>query len=131
MNRARNRRAMALAAIATLGLAGCRHQSGSDASVTVACEIQPRPPRAGIATVTVKLSDRAGHPLRGASLKLEGDMSHPGMEPVFANAREGVAKSLARSDLVTGFILQWRVLRRCLVVWLRQLIGRGNRMTDA
>jgi YtkA-like len=37
----------------------------------------------------VKLHDAAGQPVAGARVDLEADMSHPGMAPVFALAREG------------------------------------------
>jgi hypothetical protein len=36
----------------------------------------------------VKLADPSARPLAGARISIEGDMSHPGMEPVFAKASE-------------------------------------------
>jgi len=74
--------------MATLLLAGCHTAASPDSGVTVACTITPQPPLVGNATVTVKLSDRTEKPVSGAHVKLEVDMSHPGMEPVFAKAGE-------------------------------------------
>jgi hypothetical protein len=51
-------------------------------------EIQPMPARIGLATVTVRLSDPAGQPVRQARIALEADMAHPGMRPEFGLARE-------------------------------------------
>ena len=36
----------------------------------------------------LKLADSAGKPINGARINLEGNMSHPGMRPVFSEARE-------------------------------------------
>jgi hypothetical protein len=54
----------------------------------VEMKVAPSPPRVGPATVTLTLRDGAGKALPGATLKLEANMSHPGMVPVFAEARE-------------------------------------------
>ena len=51
-------------------------------------EILPQPVTVGPATVTVTLSDAQGNPLPGAGVTVEGDMSHPGMSPVFAASNE-------------------------------------------
>ena len=83
---------------AGLFLAGCRQSPEphaytpaareQHADVSVAHEIAPDPPRVGTATVTLRLTDAAGRPLSGARVSLEGNMSHPGMRPVFGEARE-------------------------------------------
>lgn len=54
-------------------------------------EIAPRPVRIGRATVTLRLSDAAGQPVRQARIALEADMAHPGMRPEFGDAREAGA----------------------------------------
>ena len=51
-------------------------------------EISPQPPKLGRVKVTLSFIDRHHVPLRGAHLKLEGDMSHPGMAPVFGDVAE-------------------------------------------
>jgi len=89
--RSRRRRwwpALVTSCMATLLLAGCHTVASPDSGVTVACTITPQPPRVGSATVTVSLLDRTAKPVTGAQIKLEADMSHPGMAPAFANAGE-------------------------------------------
>lgn len=36
----------------------------------------------------MKLADTSAKPINGARISLEGNMSHPGMRPVFSEARE-------------------------------------------
>lgn len=50
-------------------------------------EVSPQPPRVGAVTITLKAA-KFGKPLSGARVTLEGNMSHAGMVPVFAEARE-------------------------------------------
>ena len=49
--------------------------------------VTPSPPTAGPVRLALKLTDR-GRPLPGATVGITGDMTHPGMKPVFATARE-------------------------------------------
>jgi len=42
----------------------------------------------GAVTVVLNLKDARAEPMTGAHVALEGDMSHPGMEPVFGKAEE-------------------------------------------
>lgn len=51
-------------------------------------EITPQPARVGLANVTLRLTDAAAKPVIGAQISIEGDMSHPGMSPVFGVATE-------------------------------------------
>jgi hypothetical protein len=39
-------------------------------------------------TITLRVADASGAPAPGLHLKLEGNMSHAGMTPVFADAKE-------------------------------------------
>jgi hypothetical protein len=48
----------------------------------------PDPPQVGPVTLMLMLKDSTGAPIEGADLRLEGNMSHPGMQPVFAEAHE-------------------------------------------
>lgn len=68
------------------GVAGCRSNSTGD--VTVVHEVAPQPPRVGPVTITLRVTDASRKPLSGAHIKLEGNMSHAGMAPVFADASE-------------------------------------------
>jgi YtkA-like protein len=57
--------------------------------VLVEHEISPSPPRVGATIVNLKLTDfAASKPLSGARVRLEGNMTHAGMPPVFADAKE-------------------------------------------
>lgn len=49
-------------------------------------QVSPQKPSVGAATVTVKLTDADGRPIRGADVRVEGDMSHAGMVPVVVEA---------------------------------------------
>ncbi len=51
-------------------------------------ELQPQPPRVGVATATIRLTDPGGQPIVAAHVAIEADMSHPGMAPVLGQASE-------------------------------------------
>lgn len=70
--------------------AGCRHGTGADEAKDVKLDfaITPKPPKVGPAQTTIQLADEGGAPVAGATLKLEGNMNHAGMKPVFADAKE-------------------------------------------
>jgi hypothetical protein len=69
-------------------LGACRPAPPPASDVKVDLRVEPQPPREGAATVTVTLTDPRGEPVRGAEVRLEGNMSHPGMQPVFADPTE-------------------------------------------
>ena len=66
----------------------CRHQTDSVPDLTLTHEVSPQPPRVGPSTITLRVADPAGKPATGVRIKLEGNMSHAGMTPVFADAKE-------------------------------------------
>jgi hypothetical protein len=51
-------------------------------------EIEPKPPQVGMATLNITLRDSTNQLIKGADIELEGNMSHPGMEPVLATVKE-------------------------------------------
>jgi hypothetical protein len=59
--------------------------------VNVAFEIDPNPPGVGPSQLVVKLSDASGAPVDGATVEVEGNMSHAGMQPLRARFRAGEA----------------------------------------
>jgi hypothetical protein len=73
---------------ATLLIVGCSRPVEAPDLVTVEHEISPVPARVGITTFTFKLADAGGKPIAGARVAVEADMSHAGMSPVFAEAKE-------------------------------------------
>ncbi len=64
----------------------CRSQSSPE--VFVAHRVEPQPPRVGQVEIWLNLKDASKKALMAAEIKLEGNMSHAGMSPVFANAQE-------------------------------------------
>jgi hypothetical protein len=66
----------------------CRHQSDPVSDLTVTHEVSPQPPRIGPLTITLTVRDASGKPATGVRVELEGNMSHAGMTPVFAAAKE-------------------------------------------
>ena len=72
-----------------LTFAGCRRAGGTGGDLQIDLKVRPDPPVVGDATMVVTLTDAAGAPVEDASLQLKGDMSHPGMQPVLAEASAG------------------------------------------
>lgn len=90
-------------------LAGCREAAEAQPDLLIAHEIAPRPPEVGPATVTLKVTDNAGRDVTGAKIKIEGNMSHAGMAPVFAEAGE-VAPGRYRAHLEFTMSGDWVLL---------------------
>jgi hypothetical protein len=84
----RNRILPAFACVAALFASGCRKPVEPQSTVAIDCAISPQPVRIGPAILNVKLRDAAGKPVAGARVNVEADMSHPGMAPLFADAKE-------------------------------------------
>ena len=79
----------ALACAAAFLCAACQKPAEAGSSVAVECEVSPRPPRVGPAVFSLKLTDAGtSKPVSGARVRLEGNMTHAGMSPVFAEAKE-------------------------------------------
>ncbi len=75
----------------SLSVAGiaCRGQSATAGNVQIDLQISPNPPAVGrSAVIVVQLADAGGNPLEGATLEIEGNMTHAGMVPVLARAEE-------------------------------------------
>ncbi len=77
---------VAFAAVAAGG--GCQRSAAPAPTVALTHEITPEPVRVGPASLSLNLKDAAGAPVSGARIEFEGDMSHPGMAPVFGEAKE-------------------------------------------
>jgi hypothetical protein len=71
---------------------GCQ-RTPDEANVTVDLRVEPSPPKVGKAQLTLDVSDAGGKPAEGATFKLEGNMAHAGMKPVFADAKEDKEKA--------------------------------------
>lgn len=71
-----------------VALSGCLQQASNAADVQVDLTLDPSPPVVGDAEVSLKLTDSSGAPLKGADLRVEGNMNHAGMKPSFADLEE-------------------------------------------
>ena len=78
---------LALAA-AIFIITACNNPTETSSVVTIEHEIAPQPARVGQATVQLRVADANRQPVTGASITLEGNMTHAGMSPVFAQAKE-------------------------------------------
>ena len=74
--------------VATLVTVGCSRPVEPLPLVAIEHEISPQPARVGPVSVTLKLAAATGKPLTGARIALEADMSHAGMSPFIAEAKE-------------------------------------------
>jgi YtkA-like len=75
--------------ILLITLSACQRGSSKDIpEIGIELTVSPNPPSVGAATVSLALSDVDGRPIEGATVELEGNMSHAGMAPVFAQAGE-------------------------------------------
>lgn len=80
---------LAVCGIVPLFGAGCQPATDDSATITMSWTVTPRPPRTGPVLLALTFTDRSsGQPLPGAEVRIEGDMTHPGMKPVFSTARE-------------------------------------------
>ena len=71
-------------------LQGCRPQPASLTDLRINYAVFPQPPRVGQTRISLFLRDSSGQPVYGARIKLEANMSHPGMAPVLADATEAM-----------------------------------------
>jgi hypothetical protein len=95
--------------VAAFLAAGCSRKGAPPLRIALTHTITPWPLRVGQAEVMLKLKDSASKPVAGAHIALEQLMSHPGMAPVFGQAREIAPGSYAgRLDLAMAG--DWLVL---------------------
>ena len=75
------------ACLAAVTLTSC-HRAGDTAEISVQQEITPLPAKAGPAILLLTLTGADAKPITHASITLEANMTHPGMSPVFGDAKE-------------------------------------------
>jgi hypothetical protein len=116
--------------VMTLVLAACVKPTNSLLALTIEHEITPQPARVGLATLRLKLFDAERRPVSGASIAIEGNMSHAGMSPVFAEAKE-TDPGHYQANLDLTMAGDWIILTRITLVGgqklERQLDVRGVR----
>ena len=80
--------AVFLGCCVALPFAGCEQSAASTANVEVNWDIFPDSAGDGTVPLVVSLGDSLGRPLGAARVQVEATMTHPGMQPVFTQARE-------------------------------------------
>jgi hypothetical protein len=85
----------------------CARQSSPE--LVIAHEVSPQPARVGQVTITLRLTDGSGKPITGAHATLEGNMSHAGMVPVFAETTE-IEPGRYRANLELSMAGDWVML---------------------
>jgi len=98
---------LCLLCLLVTGFPGCKKQSSPE--VFVAHQVLPQPPRVGQVEIRLRVTDASRKPLTGAEIKLEGNMSHAGMSPVFADTKE-VAPGDYRANMNLSMAGDWVVL---------------------
>jgi hypothetical protein len=95
--------------IVNLPSGGCAKSSGVSDDIAFSCQSDPAVPRIGANIFTVTLSDKSGARFTGARVTLEGDMTHPGMSPVFGDAKE-IAPGRYQGRLDLAMPGDWTIL---------------------
>jgi hypothetical protein len=90
-------------------LTACHRNADAAPGITVTEQIAPQPARVGPATVSVDIVDPSQKPVDRAAIMVEADMSHPGMSPRFAEAKE-VAPGNYRAPIEFSMAGDWVVL---------------------
>jgi hypothetical protein len=109
--------------VATISAAGCHGASDTVKDISVQVKISPQPVRTGEATIAIQLADASAKPVTHARIAVEGDMSHPGMSPVFAAGTETLpGMYIAHLDFNMGG--DWVVLSHIVLADGRKLERR-------
>src|SRR5271166_309640 len=88
---------------------GCHRLPTTSSGVMVEFRINPKPVRVGPVVICLTLTDAGNHPVTGAQIAVEADMSHAGMSPVLAQANE-VQPARYESPLSLGMAGDWVIL---------------------
>jgi hypothetical protein len=99
----------ASACAATVTAMGCHGVADTARDITVRETIAPQPVRIGVATLAIQLADTSAKPVTHATISVEGDMSHPGMSPIFGRATE-TSPGIYGADLNFNMAGDWIVL---------------------
>ncbi len=79
---------LVFACLSAANLTACHKSTAPNQDVSVHLKIMPQPVRQGNSSITIQLAEPSGIPISNAQVNVEGDMSHPGMAPVFGDASE-------------------------------------------
>lgn len=71
-----------------LSAMGCESSKETHPDIELNWQIKPDPPSVGMATLNITLRDSTDKLISGADVEIEGNMSHPGMQPILTTAEE-------------------------------------------
>jgi succinate-acetate transporter protein len=111
---------LAFACASAFFLAGCSKAENSSPAVTIKYTITPQPVKVGTTTIILALMDASAHPVSGAHVVMEGDMSHAGMAPVFGDAIE-TSPGQYQAHLTLNMAGDWALLAHVTLVNGRKL----------
>lgn len=103
------RNALVVLCVSLALMQSCRRESRSPLDLTLEHEVFPQPPRVGRVTITLIMTDGLKRPVTRAYFRLEANMSHPGMAPIFAEATE-TAPGRYQSILELSMAGDWYVV---------------------
>lgn len=98
---------LCLLCLFVVGFLSCRSQSSAEVIITH--EVAPQPARVGQVAIRLRVTDALRQPISGARITLEGNMSHAGMSPVFADTLED-APGEYRANMNLSMAGDWIVL---------------------
>ena len=84
----RHRSALLFALTACWIGAGCQRAAVPAPALTFEWTLTPAASTSGPSVLALRVADAAGQPVRGAHLRVEAQMSHPGMAPIIAPLTE-------------------------------------------
>lgn len=71
-----------------LATSACRQDKSAADVPVVTVGVAPDPPIVGTVILEVAAKDASGRPVAGGAVRVEANMTHPGMTPTFADCRE-------------------------------------------
>lgn len=81
-------RMMLSVGLVCLMIIGCQSKIAAVSDAQVELQMDPAQPVVGDSQLSIRLNDSNGMPLKGAVVRVEGNMNHAGMKPSFADLTE-------------------------------------------
>jgi YtkA-like len=107
----RRQMCLAIAWSAVFSTTACHQNVDLTQGLRVEHEIAPQPARIGPVTVTLRLTDASARLVGGAHIIVEADMTHAGMSPVSAEAKE-IQPGSYRAQVAFSMAGDWVILLR-------------------
>ena len=102
-----------LALLAALILIACGPRGEQTGALDVAIvSVSPDPATVGDAVITLEIHDADGNPVEGATIEVEGAMTHAGMKPVIVETESLGAGKYATQDFTFSMGGDWVLIVR-------------------